>query len=335
MFTRDQTLPIIESWYYAHDRGVKKWYSGERLKFPPMIFYFYDGAEETWHSVEQYYWILDAVQKEISINKYMVHEAILKYQKRMKPVKAFYGREKLDTIDQLEKFINDFFAAVPYFPAWYYAAVDDRTPTNIRKEAMKVRNYDLFYDENDRIVRNTIRNLYPELKGYETAILRKEIRRPPAIEVLRERKKNFVYIPGLFAESVTIEEYAKTHYNTIIINETKKYDKNKKEIIGQVAYKGRAKGRVRIIRRLDQMDKIERGDILVSPMTTPNYLTAMKKAAAFITDEGGITSHAAIVAREMKKPCIIGTKIATKVLKDGDLVEVDAERGVAKILKRS
>ena len=73
---------------------------------------------------------------------------------------------------------------------------------------------------------------------------------------------------------------------------------------------------------------------MVSPMTTPNYLAAMKKAAAFITDEGGITCHAAIVARELKKPCLIGTKIATKVLRDGDLVEVDAGRGVVKILKR-
>jgi pyruvate,water dikinase len=59
----------------------------------------------------------------------------------------------------------------------------------------------------------------------------------------------------------------------------------------------------------------------------------MNKASAFITDEGGITCHAAIVARELNKPCIIGTKIATKVLKDGDMVEVDAERGVVRIIK--
>jgi pyruvate,water dikinase len=59
----------------------------------------------------------------------------------------------------------------------------------------------------------------------------------------------------------------------------------------------------------------------------------MQKAAAFVTDEGGITCHAAIVARELKKPCIIATKIATKVLKDGDLVEVDANNSIIRILK--
>ena len=59
---------------------------------------------------------------------------------------------------------------------------------------------------------------------------------------------------------------------------------------------------------------------------------AMKKASAIITDEGGIICHAAIASRELKKPCIIGTKIATKILKDGDLVEVDADNGIVGIL---
>ena len=70
-------------------------------------------------------------------------------------------------------------------------------------------------------------------------------------------------------------------------------------------------------------------------MTTPDFVPAMKKASAFITDEGGITCHAVIIAREMKKPCIIGTKIATQILKDGDLVEVDADNGVVRILERA
>ena len=81
------------------------------------------------------------------------------------------------------------------------------------------------------------------------------------------------------------------------------------------------------------MHKISVGDILVSPMTRPDFVPAMKKAVAFITDEGGITCHAAIVAREMKKPCIIGTKIATQLLKDGMEVEVDANKGIVKIIK--
>ena len=68
----------------------------------------------------------------------------------------------------------------------------------------------------------------------------------------------------------------------------------------------------------------------MTPMTRPEFLPLMKKAKAIITDEGGITCHAAIVSRELGIPCIIGTKIATKVLKDNDLVEVDAEKGIVR-----
>ena len=71
-------------------------------------------------------------------------------------------------------------------------------------------------------------------------------------------------------------------------------------------------------------------DILVSHMTSPDIVPVMKKAAAIVTDLGGLTCHAAIVARELKKPCVIGTKVATQVLKDGDKVEVNADKGIVR-----
>ncbi|MDO8443935.1 MAG: PEP-utilizing enzyme [bacterium] len=104
---------------------------------------------------------------------------------------------------------------------------------------------------------------------------------------------------------------------------------------GLIASRGFATGRVKII--LDPHSsaakEINRGDVLVTSMTRPEFLPFMKMASAFVTDEGGISSHAAIVAREMKKPCIIGTKNATKVLEDGDLVEVDADKGIVRKVK--
>ena len=110
-------------------------------------------------------------------------------------------------------------------------------------------------------------------------------------------------------------------------------DKNIKEFSGQTACLGKARGKVRIINSVTEMKKMQKGDILVSIATNPDIVPAMKKAAAIITEQGGITSHAAIVSREMNTPCVIGTKIATKVLKDGNLVEVDANKGIIKILK--
>lgn len=92
------------------------------------------------------------------------------------------------------------------------------------------------------------------------------------------------------------------------------------------------RGRVSIVNSTSDMHKVAEGDVLVSFNTNPSLMPVIKKCAAIITDEGGIVCHAAIISRELKKPCIIGTKIATQVLRDGDLVEVDADTGVVRKL---
>lgn len=101
---------------------------------------------------------------------------------------------------------------------------------------------------------------------------------------------------------------------------------------GTTAYPGKVRGSVKIILDPTKGDHFKEGDILVTGMTRPEYLSLMQKAGAFVTDSGGILSHAAIVARELKKPCVIGTQVATKVLKDGDMVEVDAEKGIVRVI---
>ena len=84
-----------------------------------------------------------------------------------------------------------------------------------------------------------------------------------------------------------------------------------------------------------RMAKMKNGEILVSATTAPDLMDAFRKASAVVTDVGGMLSHAAITARELNIPCIVGTSYATKLLKDGDFVEVDAEKGVVRILERN
>ncbi len=109
----------------------------------------------------------------------------------------------------------------------------------------------------------------------------------------------------------------------------------KKEIKGVITSKGVVKGVVKVCLSSKDIKKVNQGDILVAPMTTPDYITAMNKAAGFITDEGGVTCHAAIISREMNKPCIIGTHSATDILKDGDYIELNANKGIVKKVKLS
>ena len=101
-------------------------------------------------------------------------------------------------------------------------------------------------------------------------------------------------------------------------------------VAGVVAYGGIVRGRVRIIKSYHDIRRVQEGDVIVANTTHPDYLPAMRKAVAFVTNEGGIISHAAIVARELRKPCIVGTGNATEAFKDGDMVEVDAKRGIVK-----
>ncbi len=113
-------------------------------------------------------------------------------------------------------------------------------------------------------------------------------------------------------------------------------------IKGVTASKGYAKGRAIVfpdhvtsfsdLRKA--MDKMKKGDVLVAETTSPEIMPACSKAIAIVTNQGGMMSHAAIISREMKIPCIVGTENATTILKDGDLVEVDGDNGVVRILEK-
>ena len=110
---------------------------------------------------------------------------------------------------------------------------------------------------------------------------------------------------------------------------------DKNEFGGQVAFGAEKiiKGTVIVIKDktdLERKKNLIDGKILVAIQTTPHYIPYMKKAKAIITDEGGLTCHAAIIAREFRKTCIVGTKIATQVLHDGDKVEIDSKNGFVK-----
>lgn len=101
-----------------------------------------------------------------------------------------------------------------------------------------------------------------------------------------------------------------------------------KQIKGLVVSQGdKVQGRVRIIKSFQQLKNFKAGEILVTPMTSPEYIVAMRQAKAIITDGGSMTCHAAIVSRELKVPCIVNAKTATFVLKNGDLVSVDTKEG--------
>lgn len=106
-----------------------------------------------------------------------------------------------------------------------------------------------------------------------------------------------------------------------------------KIIKGTPASPGKIKGYVRIILNISHIYNFKEDEILVAPFTNVNYLPIMSKAKAILTETGGLTSHAAIVSRELKKSCIVGIKHLLLHLKDGDYIEVDADKGIVRIIE--
>jgi phosphoenolpyruvate synthase/pyruvate phosphate dikinase len=148
---------------------------------------------------------------------------------------------------------------------------------------------------------------------------------------LLARKEVFVdYAPASLHRIKLIGEEAEN----FIISYNERKHSSSSTLQWNVAYKGKVTGKVRICLSMQSIKDFQEWEILVASMTRPEYIWAMKKALAFITDEGWITCHAAIVARELQKPCIIGTKLATHLLQDGDLVEADANIGIITLLQK-
>jgi phosphohistidine swiveling domain-containing protein len=156
--------------------------------------------------------------------------------------------------------------------------------------------------------------------------------RIPAEEVLERRTQNYFSmtnpggLPVMVDDPDEIAILVQEHLLVVEVEEG--------HLKGNTAYKGLVCGKVRLLRSKQDIAKVQKGEILVTTMTTPNMIPAMEKAVGFVTDEGGITCHAAIIAREMKKPCVIATKVATKVLKDGDMIELDADNGIVRIFEK-
>ncbi len=194
---------------------------------------------------------------------------------------------------------------------------------------LETRNeYGEFMYEVSEIILKSIPKIYPEINGFEDVIIIQEFEngRFPSKQELEKRKKYYTLYSHYLETDISFEEVAKEHEFEIveeILNEVN-------EVRGDIAMRGKARGIVKIIFKTEDCNEVEIGNILVAPMTTPDHIIAMDKASAFVTDEGGITCHAAIVAREFGKPCIVGTHNATKVFKDGDLVFVDADEGVVR-----
>lgn len=206
----------------------------------------------------------------------------------------------------------------------------DKESREIKKMEVRKKEIGLFRDKYGRNVKLNIapnlqvRQVIPDTHIKELARLGKKIEqhyeKPQDIEWAIEKNQIFI----VQARPVTTLKAKETETERPGITE----EAGKILVKGETASPGVYAGKVKIIKDPSELKKIEKGDILVTSMTTPDMVPAMQRAGAIVTNEGGMTCHAAIVSREMGIPCIVGTENATDVLKEGELITVHASRGV-------
>lgn len=335
-FSRDFTLTTMDIWWRAEVHNDKVWIH-ERQPFQPYIVFekvpetvncFYDSRGIHWMKEK----LLERLRKDpqfLNLIEDRLTESVLE-------VRSFYQRSYELSHEALCRYLAIFEKGYVWFEAawWLWDMTEEELQgEDLPQSFRKVRdNTQDFGPAAELVVRTSLPKLYPNLAPFADVLRVDEIKNNsfPDIKELEARQKGYFLVQRTLytgAQRQFIEDKFNLTLETFACS-------NLSEVTGTPAYTGKARGTVRIVPGVKSLNKVNEGDILVSHMTLPDFLPAIKKAAAIVTDEGGMLCHAAIVSRELKKPCIIGTKIATQVLKDGDLVEVDANRGVVKIIKK-
>lgn len=191
----------------------------------------------------------------------------------------------------------------------------------MRKEIMFVRN---------SATGGTVQKKVPKEKAEKQVLTEDEIRKLAELGKLVEEHYDFPQDIEWAIEDNQLY-LLQSRPITVFYGEEKTEKKEaKKDVLlkGLGASPGLGSGEVKIIFSTDELDKVEEGNVLVTAMTNPDMVPAMRRASAIVTEEGGMTCHAAIISRELGIPCVVGTLKATKVLSDGDGVTVDGSRGV-------
>ncbi|MBI2667049.1 hypothetical protein HYX13_05545 [Candidatus Woesearchaeota archaeon] len=331
-FTRDFTLVALEVYYACEAKNVKQWSGKFQKHLPYIVFRRTEGTVRVFYDPHGIQWIKEQLKEHLQKEGFL-KDFEKELTRKMVSIKTAYETEKTLQKEQLLYFLNNFEDAYTWIEAmwWLCHMYEDGEIKEAEVESiLKLREKtDMISSGTDNVVRNSLMQLFPQIKNYIHVLTLEEVKteKMPSLEELKKRDAGFFYTDGKLFSSEKKEEIEKKYSLRIPENEI---STAVSEVRGSMAYPGKIKGKVRKVMGHKEIPLVQKGEILVSPMTMPDFITAMEKAAAFVTDEGGILCHAAIVARELKIPCIVGTEIATKVFKDGDFVEVDAEKGVVR-----
>lgn len=335
VFSRDFSLIALQMDYLPESSLTRPWAEEGNPFSPYLIFWRNDGTSKIYFNGKGVDWIKSRLKKQVEKNQEFLRKVENEVRKGIAYIRPIYEEKRILNKDELIRFVDEFIGAYHWIEAmwWIKSMVDDELKdidcsniVTLRKETEELS------VATDMVIRKSLASLYPKLGNLSAMISIEELRGVSDIdlEILKKRDAGFVLIDN----SVVLDKsfHDVLDERNLFVNE-EIIDANTSVIKGERVSHGKYKGVVARVMGHNDFEKVKNGDIIVSPMTMADFLPVMEKAGAFITDEGGALCHAAIIARELQKPCVVGTNVATQLLKDGDTVEVDADNGVVRILK--
>jgi phosphohistidine swiveling domain-containing protein len=327
VFTREFPLLLNQLWGRSYDS-----FFGHSLKTSPIqVFVMKNGITTVYRNFNIHDEINGEYLKQVAKDKSYFQNVYDKSLEQFGDLAKMWSKEALSR----EELIDFYHKAIQYWLGEYSSVYVPKYPKLFSSEVIELFTdlrvkTDIMADKStDIMIRSLMKNYNLSQKSAYYVSYEDLLGNNVDIKNLEKTMLNDLYIVDL--DIVSQKEFIslKNKYNF----DLEELEIGDEELVrGTIAQKGLVRGKVKLLMKRSEIDKVEAGDIIVTYMTVPDYVPAMKLAAAFVTDEGGITCHAAIISRELKKPCIIGTKIATKVFKDGDMVEVDANKGIVKKL---
>ena len=327
-FVREESLIVNE----IAAQEVDRWLS-QLVKNPPpsMLFVNRDGLTEIWFEQEAIRLLVDLIYRRNVENGNYLPTLVKSYKQTLVMLHQYELRKSAQDMEELKRYLELFRQAVLSLHIVFFTLFHPETPAKTRKLAEKIRGQDALFDNADFYIRESLEGIFPRLAGSEAFMGLRDLDVPDYGRV-KKRENDFVLYQDRY---LTMSFPTFSHEHPELIFKTEEVDQKQRVLMGTPAFAGQVQGLAQVVSRKKEIPAFQPGNVLVAPMTTPHYLPAMRRCIAIITDEGGVTSHAAIVARELKKPCIIGTKFATHLIQDGDEVDVNADLGEIRITKKA
>ena len=326
LLSREKKLFELELYYKGEFNGIKK--LTKNLYYQkPLIEFCSPEKTNIYYNTFTLEELPQSIFRELDKNYTQFKTSYQKVEKYCNELKQVLDGK---TLFSIKKVFQKLLAIQPFSTLGNLAGQNWNISKRVQKLLFSYREkYDyIIYKTTAELEKMILSQLDKEIKPYISVLTIDEILNPNLInkKELQNRLKGFVYFDDKI-HLCSFDKFLKVN------NFCKKEEKSTNNISGTSVFSGIAKGTAKIVLNTKDFSKFNKGDILVTSMTTPKFTEIMQKAGGIITDEGGFTCHAAIVARELRVPCLVGCKNATQILKDDMLIELNTIEGNVKIIK--